>query len=198
MKNEETIEHDGQVVAIIARKDMDIEGVKFLSPESYPFQFGVMVHKSGGALKPHIHKKEKRVITETQEMIHVDYGKVAVDLYDEKGNKFDTFELEGGDTVLLVGGGHGFRFLEDTKMTEVKQGLIYSDVITMQAKIQSMAKEEMTRTQRDYFLREQLKAIRQELGETDDLTAEVEEMKDKVEEVEMPDKLCHLTHAPWC
>ncbi|MDT8317082.1 MAG: LON peptidase substrate-binding domain-containing protein, partial [bacterium] len=51
------------------------------------------------------------------------------------------------------------------------------EVITMQAKIQSMAKEEMTRTQREYFLREQLKAIRQELGETDDLTAEVEEMK---------------------
>ena len=63
------------------------------------------------------------------------------------------------------------------------------EVITMQAKIQSMAKEEMTRSQREYFLREQLKAIRQELGETDDLTAEVEEMKEKVEEAEMPEEI---------
>lgn len=63
------------------------------------------------------------------------------------------------------------------------------EVITMQAKIQSMAKEEMTRTQREYFLREQLKAIKQELGESDDLTAEIEEMREKVDEVEMPEEI---------
>ncbi len=63
------------------------------------------------------------------------------------------------------------------------------EVVTMQAKIQSMAKEEMTKTQREYFLREQLKAIRQELGETDDLTAEIEELRDQVQEAEMPEEV---------
>ena len=42
------------------------------------------------------------------------------------------------------------------------------EVSTMQAKIQSQAKEEMTKTQREYFLREQLKAIKAELGDIDE------------------------------
>ena len=40
----------------------------------------------------------------------------------------------------------------------------------MQARIQNQAKEEMSKTQRDYFLREQLKQIQQELGEGDERT----------------------------
>jgi ATP-dependent Lon protease len=61
--------------------------------------------------------------------------------------------------------------------------------MNMQAKIQSMAKDEMTRSQREYFLREQLKAIRHELGEADDLTEEIEELTGKVEEAEMPEDI---------
>lgn len=46
-------------------------------------------------------------------------------------------------------------------------------VLTMQAKIQSQAKEEITKTQREYFLREQMRAIRSELGEVDERTEEI-------------------------
>lgn len=63
------------------------------------------------------------------------------------------------------------------------------EVITMQAKIQSMAKEEMTKSQREYFLREQLKAIKQELGETDDLSAEIEELREQIEAAAMPEEV---------
>ena len=63
------------------------------------------------------------------------------------------------------------------------------EVITMQAKIQSMAKEEMTKSQREYFLREQLKAIRQELGETDDLSAEIDELREQIDTAAMPDEV---------
>ena len=45
-------------------------------------------------------------------------------------------------------------------------------VLTMQAKIQSQAKDEITKTQREYFLREQMRAIRSELGEVDERTEE--------------------------
>ena len=45
----------------------------------------------------------------------------------------------------------------------------------MQAKILSQAKDEMTKSQREYFLREQMKAIRSELGETDEHDDEVKD-----------------------
>ena len=54
------------------------------------------------------------------------------------------------------------------------------EVSTMQAKIQSQAKEEMTKTQREYFLREQLRAIKSELGDIDEKTAEINEFSQKI------------------
>ena len=60
------------------------------------------------------------------------------------------------------------------------------EVSTVQAKIQSEAKGEMTKTQREYFLREQLMAIRRELGEIDEKSEELEELKKKVRKAKMP------------
>ncbi|MCD6570836.1 MAG: endopeptidase La [Deltaproteobacteria bacterium] len=57
----------------------------------------------------------------------------------------------------------------------------------VQAKIQSQAKEEMGKTQRDYFLREQLRAIQQELGEIDDKGKEVSEYEEKINKAGMPE-----------
>ncbi len=60
------------------------------------------------------------------------------------------------------------------------------EVSTVQAKIQSEAKGEMTKTQREYFLREQLMAIRRELGEIDEKSEELAELKKKVRKAKMP------------
>ncbi|MEA1866798.1 MAG: endopeptidase La [Thermodesulfobacteriota bacterium] len=60
------------------------------------------------------------------------------------------------------------------------------EVSTVQAKIQSEAKEEMTKTQREYFLREQLMAIRRELGEIDEKSQELAELRKKVRKAKMP------------
>jgi ATP-dependent Lon protease len=60
------------------------------------------------------------------------------------------------------------------------------ELSTMQARIQNQAKEEMSKTQRDYFLREQLKQIQQELGEGDDRTEELNELKKQIEKAKMP------------
>ena len=60
------------------------------------------------------------------------------------------------------------------------------EVSTMQAKIQSQAKEEMSKTQREYFLREQLKAIKAELGDIDEKTAEIAELSKKIKQAKMP------------
>ena len=59
-------------------------------------------------------------------------------------------------------------------------------VLTMQAKIQSQAKEEITKTQREYFLREQMRAIRSELGEVDERTEEFKELRQKIKKAKMP------------
>ncbi len=57
----------------------------------------------------------------------------------------------------------------------------------VQARIQSQAKEEMSKTQREYFLREQLRAIQQELGEVDEKGKEMEEYQQKIEKAGMPE-----------
>ena len=60
------------------------------------------------------------------------------------------------------------------------------ELSTMQARIQNQAKEEMSKTQRDYFLREQLKQIQQELGEGDERAEELSELKKQIEKAKMP------------
>ncbi len=59
-------------------------------------------------------------------------------------------------------------------------------VLTMQAKIQAQAKEEMTKSQREYFLREQMRAIRSELGEVDERAEEFKELRQKIKKAKMP------------
>ena len=56
----------------------------------------------------------------------------------------------------------------------------------MQQKIQDQVKEEMTKTQREYYLREQLRQIQQELGETDDRAEELREMRQKIDKAHLP------------
>ncbi|MDP3182676.1 MAG: endopeptidase La [Desulfobaccales bacterium] len=60
------------------------------------------------------------------------------------------------------------------------------EVSALQAKIQSQAREEMDRTQREYFLREQLRAIKKELGDMDEQGKEMEEYRLKISRARMP------------
>ncbi|MEI6127073.1 MAG: endopeptidase La [Pseudomonadota bacterium] len=62
------------------------------------------------------------------------------------------------------------------------------ELSTMQAKIQSQAKEEMSKTQREYFLREQLRAIKTELGDLDEKAQEVSEFSEKIKKAKMPEE----------
>jgi len=59
-------------------------------------------------------------------------------------------------------------------------------VLELGNKIQSQVKEDMDRTQREYYLREQLKAIKKELGELDEHTAEIKELKERIKKAKMP------------
>jgi len=63
------------------------------------------------------------------------------------------------------------------------------EVLSMQQKIQAEAKGEMDKTQREYFLREQLKAIQKELGELDERAEEVAEFRKNIKDAKMPEKV---------
>src|SRR5581483_6894779 len=60
------------------------------------------------------------------------------------------------------------------------------NLLTMQQEISSAAQGEMNKSQREYFLRQQLKAIQSELGEGEELTEEVENYRKKIEEKAIP------------
>lgn len=73
------------------------------------------------------------------------------------------------------------------KLTRIHDLLIKEvEVLTLQAKIRSQAKDEMTKTQKEYFLREQIRAIKSELGDSDPKGEEIEELKEKIAACKMP------------
>ena len=61
------------------------------------------------------------------------------------------------------------------------------EVLELGSKIQSQVQSEVGKGQREYLLREQLKAIQRELGESDEQTKEIEELREKIEAIGMPE-----------
>ncbi len=73
------------------------------------------------------------------------------------------------------------------RLTKVNEYLAKEhELLSMQAKIQTAAKEEMGKSQKEYYLREQLRAIQQELGETDSRSEEMAEIRKAIEHAKMP------------
>lgn len=78
------------------------------------------------------------------------------------------------------------------------------EMLEIGQRIQNQARSEIEKVQREYFLREQIKAIQTELGEADDQTVEVEEFRQQIEEAAMPEEsekqakreLDRLSHLP--
>jgi ATP-dependent Lon protease len=63
------------------------------------------------------------------------------------------------------------------------------EILKVREKINTQVQEEMGRNQREYVLRQQLKAIKEELGELDDSTGDVDEFKEKITKAEMPEEV---------
>ncbi len=62
------------------------------------------------------------------------------------------------------------------------------EVLELGNKIQTKVKDDIDKSQREYYLRQQMKAIKQELGETDENTVETEEYRKKIEEKNLPEE----------
>jgi ATP-dependent Lon protease len=63
------------------------------------------------------------------------------------------------------------------------------DILEMERKIHLRVRKQMEKTQKEYYLREQMKAIQKELGDQDDRVAEVEELRGKVAELTLPEEV---------
>ena len=118
----EKIESGDEVLALIVRANYGSEGVAFVTPEDNPLQLGILIHRSGAKIRPHVHKESSRVVNEVQEVLHVEYGAVEAEIYESSGRIVANVVLNSGDTILLLSGGHGFNILEDSRIIEVKQG----------------------------------------------------------------------------
>jgi ATP-dependent Lon protease len=87
---------------------------------------------------------------------------------------FQRMELQDSQTILELG-------TVSAKLHKLVAILTReSEVLELGQKIQNEARSEIEKMQRDYFLREQLKAIQRELGESDEQTADVEEFRQKI------------------
>ena len=99
------------------------EGLTFFSDDSEFIQTGTWNYNKGKELLSHNHNIVERTTNRTQEVIFIKNGKLLVELFDEEDNKFDNFEANAGDILIMLNGGHGYKVLEDnTQVIEIKNG----------------------------------------------------------------------------
>ncbi|MBS3149744.1 hypothetical protein J4455_03590 [Candidatus Woesearchaeota archaeon] len=115
---------DGNVLlAIILRNSFKEEGLKFITTEDSSFQVGVHNVKKGTRYKAHITKPFKNLEQLNANKIYfVVGGKIGVDLYNNNEKKINYVNLNKGDLILFVNGGHGLDILDKSKIIEIKQG----------------------------------------------------------------------------
>jgi quercetin dioxygenase-like cupin family protein len=118
----ERIPADGPLLALLLSGTDDPAETTFPTPDELNLQIGFVVYPAGGEIQRHDHKPLERRIVGTTEVLVVRSGRCEIDLYDHDRQHVATRELRAGDVILIVGGGHGFRMLEDTVLLEVKQG----------------------------------------------------------------------------
>lgn len=63
------------------------------------------------------------------------------------------------------------------------------EVMEIEKEIAQRVKKQINKVQKEYYLKEQLKAIQKELGEDDGVTSEVDEYREKIEEIDMPEEV---------
>jgi len=91
------------------------------------------------------------------------------------------------------------RILETIPIAERMEALVALlarevQVLELSSKVQSDVNTELGKSQREYYLREQLKAIQRELGEGDDRAQEIEELRAKIEAAHMPEEAAKEAH----
>lgn len=120
--NLEWVTDAGQPLALIIRAATQPDKTWFITPPEFKQQVGFVVYPAGGEIRRHTHRPLQRHLIGTSEVLVLRQGHCLIDIYNDAHDLIATRELRSGDVMLMVGGGHGFRMLEDTVFLEVKQG----------------------------------------------------------------------------
>ncbi len=161
---------------------------------SYQVSVEVVEDEEGGEITVEVEALMRTVRDQTEKIMSL-RGILSADLMMIINNIEDP-----GRLADLVGSNLRLKILESQSILEevnpVKRLRLVStllgkelEVSTVQAKIQNEAKEEMSKSQREYILREQLHALQKELGDTDERTQEIEELEKKIKKTKMPKKI---------
>jgi mannose-6-phosphate isomerase-like protein (cupin superfamily) len=109
-------------LAFIIRTEFPMDKTTFLTPPEFKQQVGFVVYPQGGEIARHVHRALARHLVGTSEVLVIRKGRCEIDIYNDERDLVATRELRVGDVMLMVGGGHGFRMMEDTVFLEIKQG----------------------------------------------------------------------------
>lgn len=118
----ETIEHEGVVLAYVIRQGALPDQTTFLTPDTCNLQVGHVVYPADTEIPRHVHLPIERHLVGSTEVLIMQKGRCAVDVYTDDRTFVTSRDLQVGDIVVAVHGGHGFRIQEDTVLLEVKQG----------------------------------------------------------------------------
>jgi len=122
MNNCEIIKSKGEVVAIVLKAPHKLKGVSFFTPHEFSQQLGIICHEKNYVIGRHVHREVLREIRKTQEVLYVLSGRIKITLYKRSRQELRAVGLKAGDAILLASGGHDIKFLQDSKLLEVKQG----------------------------------------------------------------------------
>ena len=99
------------------------DGLNFFSQDEDFIQVGIWGYGADKELKAHIHNEVKREVLWTQEVLFVRTGKLRANIFDTNENKVAELQVNTGDVIILLRGGHGYDILEDgTQVLEIKNG----------------------------------------------------------------------------
>ena len=114
-----------EVLAIIFPKGLTAEGVRFLTPEDYLLQVGLLEHKNGRQVPPHRHRDLVDIPNthKSQEFIYVVGGQgILVKIFNDAWEEIDQATLAAGDSILFVSGGHSLDIPPGCRLLEIKSG----------------------------------------------------------------------------
>lgn len=99
------------------------DGLSFYSDNGDFIQVGTWKYNASKELPAHIHNQVERSVNRTQEVLYVRKGKITASIYDQEGNFAESTNVNEGEVLILINGGHGYKILEeDTQVLEIKNG----------------------------------------------------------------------------
>lgn len=121
-QSKRVITKDGVVFAIVVQKEIETEGVNFITPVEHPIQVGLLQHKGGKFVDLHFHNNFKYNVNTTHEILYVEEGEIEVVVTDFDWSEIEKVTLSKGEMIILLDGGHSVDLKDGSRVWEFKQG----------------------------------------------------------------------------